>query len=101
MNLKPVTFNYINDKIKHTRYGLIAEDVEKVIKDLVAYDIDEKGNESVYSVKYNDLIPLLLHELQLQRKIINKIELDNKNEISKIKAAFEKLNKKMYDKANK
>lgn len=75
MDLNPVIFNLKSDKEncngkKHTRYGLIAEEVEKVMKDLVSYDINEKGEEVVYSVKYHDLIPLLLHELQIQRKMI-------------------------------
>ena len=67
LKLKPVTFNYKNDAKKTPQVGLIAEDVNEVMPDLVAYNKDNQ----IESVKYMDLIPLLLNELI---KLKNEIE---------------------------
>ena len=47
------------------QYGLIAEEVEKVDPNLVAYDKDGK----IFTVKYHLLTPLLLNELQKEHEI--------------------------------
>jgi hypothetical protein len=62
-NLRPVTYHYKDapegDKAP-LEYGLIAEEVEKVYPDLVAYGADGK----IETVQYHKLVPLLLNELQ-------------------------------------
>jgi hypothetical protein len=60
LNLRPVVFNYKADDNKSKRYGLIAEEVEEVNSNLVAYGKDEKPE----SVKYHDLPALLLNEFK-------------------------------------
>src|SRR5262249_48568540 len=62
MQLRPVTFRYKRqlDPSGSTQYGLIAEDVEKVMPELVARD----RNEKIETVKYQMLVPMLLNELQ-------------------------------------
>lgn len=57
-NLRPVIFTY-KGKSKIS-YGLIAEEVEDVMPNLVVYN-DKKEPETV---KYLDLIPMLLNEIQ-------------------------------------
>jgi len=76
--LRPVSFRYkqwVKDAIARGEdparlpheYGLIAEDVAKVLPDLVVFD--KKGRP--YAVKYRLLIPMLLNELQREhRKVI-------------------------------
>ena|SRR5690348_11789744 len=64
--LRPVTFNYIDDEHRIKNYGLIAEEVAKVLPDLVQFDeLDEP-----LAVNYDELPVLLLNEIQKQRKLI-------------------------------
>jgi hypothetical protein len=63
MRLRPVTFVYKNDLGNTRQYGLIAEEVRQVYPELVTYD--QQGR--VESVRYEQLIPMLLNELQMQR----------------------------------
>ena len=69
LELNPVKFNYKADSDKSIRYGLIAEEVEKVFPYLVFYkdDIPE-------SVNYHELPVLLLKEIQKLNKRIQALE---------------------------
>ena len=60
LSLRPVNFTYKADKSNKTQYGLIAEEVEKVMPDLVVYSLEGQ----IESVKYQDLSVLLLKEMQ-------------------------------------
>jgi hypothetical protein len=65
MNLRPVTFRYKeaeSDGSKPIQYGLIAEEVEKVMPDLVIYN----AQGTPESVAYETLPSLLLNEYQKQ-----------------------------------
>jgi hypothetical protein len=64
--LRPVTFHYKADALGTLRYGLIAEEVAKVYPELVIRD--EKGR--VDGVRYDELAPMLLNELQRQQKVV-------------------------------
>ena len=66
--LEPVEFEYKNDKGK-TRYGLIAQDVKTNYPELVETDVDGK-----MSIKYLDIIGMLIKDNQDLRKKINEIE---------------------------
>jgi len=70
MELRPVTFTYKNDDQKRMQYGLIAEEVDKVMPRLVVYD--EEGLPQ--SVRYNDLPQLLLNELKKLEKRVSHLE---------------------------
>lgn len=72
-DLRPVTFNYKpsyakptpeGDPSKETQYGLIAEEVEAVIPELVLHDKDGIAD----AVQYHKLDALLLNEIQKLRK---------------------------------
>lgn len=67
-DLRPVTFNY-KKQPKLPAWGLIAEQVDEVFPDLVVY---EAGVPE--TVKYHDLVPLLLNELQKLNKRVNILE---------------------------
>ena len=62
MQLRPVSFKFHG--YDNRSVGLIAEEVEEVMPELVAHDKDGM----IFSVKYNDIIPMLLNELQKLKK---------------------------------
>lgn len=67
--LKPKTFNYK----KHPSvpaWGLIAEDVDKVFPQLVVYDAEGLPE----TVKYHELVPLLLNEIKKLNKRVEILE---------------------------
>ena len=66
LKLKPVTFHYKNeDKNDATpQFGLIAEDVEQVNRDLVVYGKDGK----ILSVRYDAVNVMLLNEFLKEHK---------------------------------
>jgi hypothetical protein len=64
--LKPVTFQYKNDKKNAPQYGLIAEEVAKANPDLVVRD----KNGEIYTVRYDAVNAMLLNEfLKEHRKV--------------------------------
>jgi len=64
LQLRPVTFAYKDDAQGMTHYGLIAEDVAAVYPELVTHT----PTGEVQAVRYQELIPMLLNELQRQRQ---------------------------------
>ena len=64
LDLRPVTFAYKHDAHGVTHYGLIAEEVATVYPELVTHT----ATGEVQTVKYQELIPMLLNELQRQRQ---------------------------------
>lgn len=71
MDLRPVTFNYKNDKFKKQKFGLIAEEVNEIAPSLVSYD--DEGHP--YAVNYHELPTILLNEIQKLYKRIEVLEL--------------------------
>jgi len=65
--LRPVSFLYKLDESKRRQFGLIAEEVDKIMPELVSYDADKRP----YSVRYEQLPVLLLNELQKQQVLID------------------------------
>jgi len=63
LDLRPVTFRYKADPSNELQYGLVAEEVARAYPELVVRSEDGK----VQSVKYEELIPMLLNEVQRQR----------------------------------
>lgn len=70
LNLRPVTFDYINDSRPDRQYGLIAEEVYETMPQLVSFDKDGL----VQTVKYHDLVPMLLNEIQKLNKRVEQLE---------------------------
>lgn len=69
MSMRPVTFTLKSDD-KHTKqFGLIAEEVEPLLPELVLMDKENKP----FSVRYHDLPVLLLNEFQKQTATLNKL----------------------------
>jgi hypothetical protein len=71
--LRPVNFFYkpeYDDGSHLLQYGLIAEEVEKIYPEMVAYDSDGK----IMTVKYQMLAPMLLNEVQKQNAEIRNLD---------------------------
>jgi hypothetical protein len=64
--LRPVTFHYKGHADDPTQYGLIAEEVEKVLPELVMKDSDGQPQ----TVLYHEMPAMLLNELQKQQRRI-------------------------------
>lgn len=69
-SLRPVVFNYKNHSPESKSYGLIAEEVEQVMPKLVVYNEDGEPE----TVKYHDLVPMLLNEIQKLEKRVEILE---------------------------
>jgi hypothetical protein len=66
MELRPVTFHYKTHPDGPLQFGLIAEEVEKVMPELVVMDATGQPE----TVAYHELPAMLLNELQRQRATI-------------------------------
>lgn len=70
MKLRPVVFNYKDDMDHNLQTGLIAEEVLEVMPKLVVHGEDGLP----LTIKYHDLGPLLLNELQKLAKRVKELE---------------------------
>ena len=76
--LRPVSFHLKSEPQGQVQYGLIAEEVAKVYPELVTRD--EKGR--IDGVRYDELAPMLLNEMQKQDAKIRGLEHQVKSERS-------------------
>lgn len=65
--IKPVSFTWKDNG--NTAYGVIAQDVEEILPDIVS-----TNKEGVKSVSYTQIIPFLIQVIQEQHKEIQKIK---------------------------
>jgi hypothetical protein len=68
--LRPVSFHLKSDPTGAVQYGLVAEDVDKVYPELV---IRDQAGE-IQGVRYEELAPMLLSEVQRQASEIRHLE---------------------------
>ena len=74
--LRPVTFKFnVDGNEARTQYGLIAEEVEKIIPEMVLYGRDGQPQD----ISYQFLAPILLKEIQRLNRRITALE-ENSNE---------------------
>jgi hypothetical protein len=64
--LRPVSFKLKTDPKGAVQYGLIAEEVDKVFPELVIHN----GDGRIEGVRYEELAPMLLSQVQQQQKQI-------------------------------
>jgi len=84
--LRPVSFAYRNDAERVTHYGLIAEEVARVYPELVA----RTATGDVQAVRYLELIPMLLNELQRQQQVLQRQD-EALAEVAALRAEFTEL----------
>lgn len=73
MNLKPSSFILKNDTFNNIHYGFIAQDLENEYPELVE-NKPNKTHNNLKSVNYLEIIPLLVHKIQLMQKEINELK---------------------------
>jgi hypothetical protein len=83
LKLRPISFFYRNDAVGIRQYGLIAEEVAKVMPELVQFSPNGKPE----TVRYHFLPPLLLSELQKQQEMIE----EQRKQITMLKARLTAL----------
>ena len=76
LQINPIKYNFIKDEKKVTRIGLSAQELEQYFPELVTDNIDiNNESESFKSVKYLELIPILILKLKNMQKKIDELEL--------------------------
>ena len=88
--LNPVSYTRINDENHRTEYGLIAQELEEVLK---KEGIENTGmltitDEGLYELRYNDLIAPMI-------KAIQDLKSENDKEMSMLKSENEQLRKEL------
>ena len=108
MQLHPVSFYWKDKNLKGKNLGLIAQEVLKVVPEVV-----EVGNDKnkTLGMKYTSLIPILIKGMQEQEEKINKLENENtalknentefNNSLNSLKAEVEQLKQILELKAEK
>lgn len=70
--LKPVSYYWIDERLpKNKRYGFIAQEVEKLVPDLVDTGTDSIGTKSL---NYVDMVSILTRAMQQQQEEIEKLK---------------------------
>ena len=85
--LRPVTFRYKDEPTGPLQYGLIAEEVAQVYPELVTRDADG----TLEGVRYEELTPLLLHELQQQRHALERAQQRGDDQARQLDAQAQQL----------
>jgi hypothetical protein len=71
MKLRPVTYRMKADTSKAIRFGFIAQEIEKVMPEVVN---KPKSDKQFYSVNYAELVPVLTKAVQEQQSEIEKLK---------------------------
>ena len=99
MKLQAVTYNWKDNDDKKLQLGFIAQDVEKIVPEIVTksgisdeeFERLEKKGEKVtdtYGMQYTGLIPVLVKAVQEQQKVIE----DKAIRISQLEGKLQKMN---------
>jgi hypothetical protein len=78
LNIEPKQFTFKNDKSNQLHYGFIAQDFEKEIPDLIFSKPDLNNDSEVKAINYLEIIPLLVHKIQIMQKEIDELKEMNK-----------------------
>ena len=65
--LRPVQYQFKDQTTQGMSYGLIAQDVKKVIPEIVCNLGDDREHDGVLGISYTELIPILIAALQEQQ----------------------------------
>lgn len=74
MALRPVSYILKSDSLVNTSLGLIAQEVQNIIPDVVTVGDDE---EKLLGMRYTELVPVLIKAIQEQQQIIDNLKVQN------------------------
>lgn len=106
MKLRPVQYQYSSEKLQQTHQGLIAEEVNEIIPEIVIKQ-NEKGEETIdlkgqtMGINYSEITPILIKGMQEQQNEITGLKLEIKNlenkllELSSIEKRIQEMEQKM------
>lgn len=105
MQLRPVSFEWKKDDGSGTKLGLIAQELQQVVPEVVRnwdWDEDEEGNRKkvaspILGVYYSDLIPVLIKATQEQQLVIEQ----QKQEIDLLKQQLQEQYKLLLERIEK
>jgi hypothetical protein len=88
--LRPVTFRYVKPYANGARpiqFGLIAEEVAEVFPELTVFNKDGQPE----TVKYQDLVPLLINEVQKEHAQVDRLEEETRAQQAELESQGEQL----------
>ncbi|PKP18369.1 MAG: hypothetical protein CVU07_02155, partial [Bacteroidetes bacterium HGW-Bacteroidetes-23] len=105
MQLRPVSFEWKKDDGSGTKLGLIAQELQQVVPEVVRdwdWEEDEQGNRKkvaspILGVYYSDLIPVLIKATQEQQLVIEQ----QKEEINLLKKQLQEQYKSIVERLEK
>jgi len=89
LKLRGVYYNRIDDESKIRKLGVIAQEVETVIPEVVIENPGGENKEPVLTVDYGNITALLIEAIKDQQKLIN----DQSSKIARLEALVDKLTK--------
>ena len=90
--LRPTTYHFNGRSAKRKVYGLIAQEVQKVIPDIVLENDGDNEEQKTLGISYTELIPVLIAGIQEQQAIIQKQNEDNQTQQKQLANLTEKFN---------
>jgi hypothetical protein len=72
MQLKPVTYYFKADKTNHPEVGFIAQDMQKIIPEVVSGTEGDLAKGETLGLSYGNLVPVLTKAIQEQQSTIQK-----------------------------
>jgi len=72
MQLKPVTYFFNADKTNHPEVGFIAQDVQKIVPEVVSGTEGDISKGETLGLSYGNLVPVLTKAIQEQQSTIQK-----------------------------
>ena len=90
IDLNPISYRWKDRKDKKTHLGLIAQEVQLIVPEIV-YD----ENSEALGMNYSELVPVLIKAIQEQQEIIENLKDENEQQIKQQNNTIEKLLKRV------
>jgi hypothetical protein len=74
MNIIPKQYTLKSDPLKHIHYGFIAQEMKEILPEMVTTKPDKTMN-NINAINYLELIPLLVHKMQIMQGEIDALTL--------------------------
>ena len=89
LQLQPKTYNWKDRTQAHKSLGLIAQEVQPLIKEIV---VEQDNEQKTLGVNYTELIPVLINAIQEQQELIEALKTKNNNQDNVLAQVLKRLN---------